>query len=687
MLKYLGLVLIVIALLCAVLIFSATSLFDKMTETPEWIPAPGAAVESKTVQRTQRRCTDYNPLGSAWFGDLHIHTAYSMDARSRDMLGTPEMAYRFARGEPSGLGPFDEEGQPSRPRTLSHALDFAAVTDHAEWIGEINMCTKPGSIAYDTQDCRAYRGEPGVQFTGIRGVIGKFIPMRMIGLRGFAGRKPEVCGEDSSWCRDSLEDAWQTTQQATNAANDTSENCEFTAFHGWEFSDGPGMSKVHRNVIFRNNAVPELPISAFETPGPLRLWNKLDELCTNTGTGCEAVTIPHNSNVSNGRMFTVATGDLNLAQERELAIQRARFEPIVEMMQIKGESECKSGMWGVFGEDEQCGFEKIRGLDETRPEDCRNEIGSGAIMGMGCQSRLDFSRYALIEGMREEQRLGVNPYQFGLVGGTDNHNAAPGDVSETDYEGCCANTDTTADKRLSEKRGFAGKGPVARNPGGLMGVWAPQNTRDELFDAMQRREVFATSGPRIQPRFFAGWQLSEDICSGDVAASAQGASVPMGGSLNAAEQTVSPLFVATALADPNSAPSASKGLQRLQIIKLWHDEQGNFHQQVNDVAGSKSNGAGVDLGTCETHAPANTGAQNSFCATWRDPEFSNGQSAAYYVRVLENPSCRWSWHHCLSQPESERSAACSNPGVRKVIQERAWSSPIWLSGSGTAEVM
>jgi len=385
-------------------------------------------------------------------------------------------------------------------------------------------------------------------------------------------------------------------------------------------------------------------------------------------------------------MFTVSTRELAIEKQREIARQRARFEPVVEMMQIKGESECKSGMWGVLGEDEQCGFEKLRGIDESRPADCQDQFGSGAIMGLGCQSRLDFARYALIEGMREEQRLGVNPYQFGLVGGTDNHNAAPGDVSEADYAGCCANTDSTADKRLSTKRGFAGKGPVARNPGGLMGVWAPQNTRDDLFDAILRREVFATSGPRIQPRFFAGWQLDENICNGDVASLAQHRAVPMGGSLDASDHSSSPLFVATALADPDTGNTRSKGLQRLQLIKVWHDEQGLFHQQVHDIAGSENNGARVNLDSCETYPPVNEVQQNSFCATWRDPDFSAGQSAAYYVRVLENPSCRWSWHHCLSLPEAQRPAACDSPSVSKVIQERAWSSPIWVSASLATEV-
>ena len=247
--------------------------------------------------------------------------------------------------------------------------------------------------------------------------------------------------------------------------------------------------------------------------------------------------------------------------------------------------------------------------------------------------------------MVEDQRIGVNPYRFGMAGSTDTHNASPGNVAEEQYPGCCANTDATAEGRLATARGFGGKGMIDRNPGGLMGVWAEENSRDALFEAMQQREVFATSGPRISPRFFAGWQLAEDICSGDFAAQGYAGGEPMGGLLAADTDASSPLFAAAVTADSSGQP-----LQRLQIIKIWHGENQDFHQAVYDIAGNASNGATVDLQSCQ---PRGSGAAQ-LCATWRDPEFNPGQRAAYYVRAIENPSCRWSWRQCIAMPEDQR---------------------------------
>jgi len=217
-----------------------------------------------------------------------------------------------------------------------------------------------------------------------------------------------------------------------------------------------------------------------------------------------------------------------------------------------------------------------------------------------------------------------------------------------------------------------------------MGVWAEQNTRDNLFNAMQRREVFATSGPRIGARFFAGWKLAEDICSSNVAEAGYAGGVPMGGELSAGPGSGgsagqgSPLFVATARADSGSAAAPGNRLQRLQIIKVWHDSEGRFHQRVNDLVGKADDNSILDLDNCLLE-PATAG-HSEICATWRDPEFASTSQAAYYVRVLENPSCRWSWRHCLAQPEGQRSAACSDENVPKSIRERAWTSPIWVRG-------
>ena len=560
-------------------------------------------------------CAAADPQRSAFFGDLHVHTQHSMDARSRDMLGSPDDAYRFARGETIGLGPFDAEGRGQRQARLERPLDFAAVTDHAEWIGEVNVCTTPGSPAYDSDSCKGYRGAtkarpliPGLEFTA-----------RMTAIFGLFGRRAEVCGPDSLWCREALETAWQSIQAATERWNDTSAACRFTTFHGWEHSNSSNQSKIHRNVVFRTASVPELPISSLEAPDAGELWDRLDALCTDAGTGCEAITIPHNPNVSNGRLFEATWEGEGLEEQRRRARQRARLGRLVEIMQVKGESECRNGMWGVVGgEDELCDFEKIRGLGERAPEDCDDGIGSGALRGSGCQSRLDFSRYALGEGLRHEQALGVNPFRFGVIGSTDTHNATPGDVEEYSYVGCCADTDAPLEKRMSLTPGFAGAGWVMRNPGGLMGAWAEENSRESLFAAMQRRETFATSGPRIQPRLFAGWDLPADLCGReDLVERGYAEGVPMGGVLEPGSGADgAPAFVATALRDPGVPDYPGGKLDRLQIVKVWNAGDGRMHQSVHDVAGRRATPEGgeaptVDLASCE---PRGEGA-DSLCAT------------------------------------------------------------------------
>lgn len=634
-----------------------------------WQPAVGSAPSLAPSPRAP--CADHDPLRKAYFGDLHVHTRFSMDARSRDMLGTVGDAYRFARGETIGLGPFDAEAVGQRRVRLERPLDFAAVTDHAEWIGEIFLCTTPGSQAYDSQACRAYRGEgPPVRSLGslLNG------PMRMLNVIGSFDRAEAVCGPENFWCREALQWAWEDTQAAAERYYDRSSDCRFTTFVGYEYSNSPGRAKVHRNVIFRNEHVPELPVSSLEQGDVLGLWESLDRLCNDADGHCEAIAIPHNPNVSNGRLFRIPWDGEPLAEQQRQARLRARLEPLVEMMQVKGESECRNGLWQVSGEDELCDFEKIRQFAEPPPADCEDDYSKGAVFGRGCQSRLDFARYALIEGMVQEARLGVNPYRFGMVGSTDTHNASPGDVDEDSYDGCCANTDTTPAQRLDTAADFAGAPAAARNPGGLMGVWAEENSRDALFDAMQRREAFATSGPRISPRLFVGARLPESLCDGDFARDGYALGQPMG-SVLPDDLAESPVFAASVVGDPDGGL-----LQRLQVVKVWFDDDGQYHQSITDVAGDPDNGAGVDLASCQ---PVGTGARQ-LCATWRDPAFDPQQAAAWYLRAVENPSCRWSWRQCLAIPERERPAACTDPAIPKVIQERAWSSPVWFTPSGQA---
>ena len=672
MIQRLPLPLIAILFLLAI---ACTRLMLMRPTADDWEPPVAPATRTETSPRVA--CADSNPLRQAFFGDLHVHTKHSMDARSRDMLGSPDDALRFARGETIGFGPFDASERGERRRKLNRPLDFAAVTDHAEWIGEVSLCTTAGSPAYDSESCQGYRGEadvpppmPGMKTAG-----------RMTGIIGAFGRKKEICGDDGELCRASLLDAWKSTQRATERWNDSTESCAFTAFHGWEHSYSVNMSKVHRNVIFRNASVPEIPISSLEAPDAIDLWDRLDALCTDTGTGCEALTIPHNSNVSNGRLFEITWKRESREEQERQARIRARMDRVVEMMQVKGESECQNGMFGVVGEeDELCDFEKIRAFKQERADDCKEGIGSGGIRGGGCQSRTDFARYALVEGMREAERIGVNPFQFGFIGSTDGHNANPGDVEEKGWQGCCSNKDAKVEQRLDSTPSFGGAGPVGRNPGGLMGVWSEENSRDSLFDAIKRRETFSTSGPRITPRLFGGWELDADLCNrSDLVANGYASGVPMGAVLNDAGQSGrAPSFVASVARDPGTPEHPGGLLDRLQIIKVWHGKDGQFHQEVHEIGGRLAENesrepASVDLDTCTPQGPGH----DELCAVWTDPAFDSEQPAAYYVRAVENPSCRWSWRTCLTLPENERPEACNDPEIPRVIQERAWTSPIW----------
>ena len=284
-------------------------------------------------------------------------------------------------------------------------------------------------------------------------------------------------------------------------------------------------------------------------------------------------------------------------------------------------------------------------------------------------TRTDFVRYALLEGLREEDRIGVNPYAFGFIGSTDNHMSVPGAVSEASAP---YKFGTPLEKLLS--LGEAKRAPAFWNPGGLAAVWAEENTRDSIFDALKRREAFATSGPRIVPRFFGGWEMDPGLCdSPNFAQEGYASGVPMGGQLPPRPADVQgPIFAVSALADPGLSHQPGGLLQRIQVIKGWVDEQGFFHQEVHEVAGDPANGADVDLATC---TPQGAGAA-SLCGVWRDPDFDPSREAVYYARVIENPSCRWSTRLCLELPEDERPDGCVSDRLPKTIQERAWTSPI-----------
>ena len=357
-----------------------------------------------------------------------------------------------------------------------------------------------------------------------------------------------------------------------------------------------------------------------------------------------------------------------------------KVEPVIEIMQHKGDSECRPQMHGVLAApDELCGFEKFEDGVMRREEDAA-EDGSDAACGEGwladwtphlgpdCLSPRSYVRYALTEGLREAARIGVNPFQLGLMASTDTHNALAGGVDERSYPGHLGVVDDTVAERVTHSR--ASRGNTANGPGGLVGVWAEENSRDSLFDAMRRREVFGTSGPRMTVRFFAGG-LPSGLCEDPEAIRrAYASGVPMGGEL--ARGGEAPSFLVMAQRDPGTPAAPGGLLQRAQIVKGWVDDEGALRQQVFDVAGG-DRGADVDLATCR---PRGSGFDR-LCGQWRDPDFDASRAAVYYVRVLENPSCRYSHWQCIDLPESQRPPECAASTAPKTIQERAWTSPIW----------
>ncbi len=605
----------------------------------------------------QAVCADYDPNRMALFGDLHVHTSYSFDAAANSIGSTPFDANRYAKGEPVSFFPLDDEGAPQGTAQIDRPLDFLAVTDHGEFLGERALCRTEGSPAYETEFCRNYRSDERVGMTMLGTVITTETPVRIA----------EICGENGEQCLEFAKTPWQDIQDAANEAN---EACSFTSFVGYEYTGTPMVSNYHRNVIFRDDQVPDLPVSYIDAPFDSQLWSRLDAACKEED-GCSYLTIPHNTNLANGRMAPYRGLEDSVAAKQGYATTRLLREPIMEIFQHKGNSECINGLASVLGApDELCDIEAVRplgedvlftdiDLDGSQPaqiepvavttEECGlDELGQGGMVGAGCVHPTDFQRSALLVGLREEQIIGENPIKLGIIAATDTHTATPGGVSESDWVGAVTG-ESTPTERLQP--GLLTSG-IDGNPGGLAGVWAEQNTRDAIFDAMLRREVFGTSGPRIRVRLFAGWNLSENLCErNDMVSAAYNQGVPMGGDLVQGEGK--PKILAYAVKDPESLD-----LTDLQLVKGWVDENGALHSQVLSLASAPEGKA-------------------SLCALYTDQEFEPTQSTYYYLRAVEPPKPRWHTHDCARLEEAERPPVCSDGSYPATIREMAWSSPIW----------
>jgi hypothetical protein len=655
-------------------IFALTSTMSISCSDP---PDPGRfAVATGSADTPRAACAHRNPEKNAYFGDLHVHTALSSDAWNYDVEVRPREAYGYAFGEAIGLPPNDADGRPTRQVRIDRPIDFAAVTDHAEFLGEQRLCTDPDSEVYDVELCRELRASQAPTDS----------PLGFQIMNPFPWRDDEVCGDDGARCDAARADAWREVIAAAEEWNDTTEACRRTTFIAYEYSSHRLGSNLHRNVIFKNRVVPMRPISYVDTTREWKLWELLRDTCRESGSGCDVLAIPHNANISNGRMFAVDyAGADGLEEQAARAALRASMEPIVEVMQHKGDSECRTHMEGILGSDDPlCGFEKFeenafRRSGDDPPDLCYDGWGADAMphLGPDCLSQRSYARYALIEGLAERARLGVNPFQFGLMASTDTHNGMAGGVEERSYPGHLGMADESIEKRLYPEPGVMGN--AANGPGGLVGVWAEENSRDALFEAMQRREVFGTSGPRIRPRFYAGRDLPTDLCaSPDRVARAEAVGIAMGGDLPAGSDA--PRFAVWAARDPGTAKAPGGLLQRIQIIKGWVDDDGGLHQEVIDVAGGP-NDASVDLETCE---PEGSGAA-ALCGVWRDPSFDATRDAVYYARVVENPSCRYTTWQCSALPAAERPEECGETHFPKLQQERAWTSPIWYSPESRGE--
>ncbi|MCG8462439.1 MAG: DUF3604 domain-containing protein, partial [Holophagales bacterium] len=377
-----------------------------------------------------RQCDDYDRFRMPLFGDLHVHTSYSMDAIyfGGSAASDPMAAYRFAQGDPIGMPPFDAAGNPAETIQLERPLDFAAVTDHAEFFGELRICESPDHPGYDSPECQSLRS--GDIFDAF---FNWFTPM--------LDAPSEVerfgyCASGDPSCVEVAEGVWQETVAAAIAADDPTSACRFSALVGYEWTGSPGGANLHRNVIFRNEMVPDLPTSYFDAPRAELLYDALEETCLEAGIGCDTLVIPHNSNLSLGSMFLPTTSD-GTPLDAVSAARRARFEPLAEIIQHKGASECRPG---VGTTDEQCSFELVDNPaiiplppEETPP------FSPGA-----------FIRPALKEGLEIQEQVGANPFRLGFVGGTDDHNAAAGSTEEATFAGHLGLLDSSLPGRLSQ---------------------------------------------------------------------------------------------------------------------------------------------------------------------------------------------------------------------------------------------
>ncbi len=574
---------------------------------------------------------EHNPQKSLYFGETHMHTAYSLDAFLGGTRQTPSDAYRFARGETVVVN-----GQPHKMR---RPMDFAAVTDHAEYLGEMYAALNSGAPGHDIPQIQELIGL--TDFDERRSWFIEYV------VKNNRGAKPQHTAFYPG--PESVKSGWKVV---TDAAAEHNEPGVFTTFNAFEWSSAPGGGNLHRNIIFRGATVPDIPMGASDIMYEEGLW---DWLMAQEKQGARSIALPHNSNASKGSMFPAKdhSGD---PLDAEYAKLRGHFERAIEMMQVKGNSEVSKQFWAA---DEFSDFENAPSIGKF----------SGRV-----PMKENYVRYGVVQGMAAEQDIGANPFKLGFVGGTDSHNGLMADVDEDNFVGGHGGEDATPERRQTAEVG----GWIAareQSAGSITGVWAVSNTREAIWDAIHDREVYATSGPQMAVRFFGGWDYEPAMLErADVIRKAYKSGVPMGGELNKAGKDKTPKFLILADKDALGA-----NLDRIQVIKGWVDAEGVTHDKVFDVVWSGERKPGsdgklppvgntVDLTTATYR---NTIGSEQLTAVWEDPEFDPDQRALYYTRVLEIPTPRWTTY------DSVRAGLPLLDNVASTVQERAWSSPIW----------
>jgi hypothetical protein len=578
---------------------------------PSRVSASDAKAGNSKVCSAAAGGKPYSVFKWPFFGDLHLHTAHSLDAYSFGTRALPSDAYLFAKqqaaltlgsGSNSLVGPTVQIDRP---------LDFLAVTDHSEWMGVVQGCLDPSSSYYDLPDCATVRSsDPADEHW-------TFSNMETL--------YNELCSSSSQYqaeCAANQRSVWMDEQQA---AADAYQPCIFTSFIAHEWTNRTG----HRNVIFGTQVVPSAPLDSLTYTTSTDLWNALDQQCT-SGAGCKVITPPHNTNQSGGFQFALPASPGDVPQMR-------KYQPLVEIYQHKGSSECYHP--GAGASDPYCAFEYLSLSNDTPQAYVRTALENG----LG---------YALENGTQ-------NPLQMGFIGATDDHNATPGHVQESDYSGHAGFHDDTANARLSSTT------LLQFGSGALTVAWAEQNTRASIFAALQRRETYATSGPRIILRFYQ--TTDPNPCTADFPQTIieEGAAIPMGGTFG--PQWLSngaPSFAIAAWPDPQ--PQVMPPGDTIRVATIQHVQVIKAHGSL-DPSGNAS--------IIEDPLVELTMDPNGGCIEWSDPSFDQSEIAFYYVRILQEPTWRWTHFDCEQLPSV---SGCAMGGTfNRTERERAWSSPIW----------